>query len=166
MDWETQFAAIEDEIFSAHILQRDKEVADLITGEWSTSRLLDLVNGQNISVHLANGITFRGLLSQFANDWILVERQNGSVLISIQQIIGIEVAQLQIKPVKNSRWHWSHAFRWLQRQGEAVVVSRIDQSVVEGRIITVGKDYFALEKCGRSIELLPYRAVAFVGLAN
>lgn len=165
MDWEKQFAGIEEEAMSAHISQRDTEVADLISGEWSTSRLVDLINGQGISVQLANGIVFRGLLSEFAEDWILVERRNGSVLISIQQIMGIEVSQLRIKPIKSSRWNSSHALRWLQRQGEAVLVSRIDQSVVEGRIIAVGKDYFALEKRGQSLEVLSYQAVAFVASA-
>lgn len=165
MDWEKQFSGIEDEAISAHIWQRDIEVADLILGEWSTSRLLDLISGQNISVHLANGIVFRGLLIHFAKDWILIQRQHGSVLISSKQIIGIEVSQLQIRPIKNSRFHWSHAFRWLQRQGDEVAVSRIDQSVMEGRIVAVGSDYFALEKRGHKLELVPYRAVAFAGSA-
>ena len=166
MDWEKQFAGIENEALFAHLSQRDTEVADLISGEWSTSRWHDLVNGEYISVHLAHGIVFQGLLTEFANDWILIQRQNGSVLISSQQIMGIEVAKLKIKPTKENKWQWSHAFRWLQMQCAAVVVARIDQSIVEGRIIAVGKDYCALEKRGRNLELVSYSAVAYVGAAN
>ena len=153
--WERLFADLESRV------EGDGDLADLVEAERVAIALPDRLRaavGHAVSAR-AGGIQIAGVLLDVGQDWILIERRDGDVLVPLAAITRLSPLGAR-QPRAGIELPLASLLRALGRSG-AVAVCRAGEEDISGRILAVGADHLGVRtESGDSI--VPLAALSSV----
>lgn len=167
MRWNDLFADLEGQLGAAADAQFTADVADRTRGERASvpleSRLAAAV-GAHVSVTVSDGERVRGVLSEVAATWVLVNETGRQSLIPTGGIVavgGLPVRAIGLSVVAR-RLSIGHALRALSRDRAEVVLATVTEQQ-SGVIVQVGADYAELgDRQSHTTTVIPFTSMVRV----
>lgn len=163
------FEDLEQQAEGLELAERDTEVAELGTAEYSSVDLLSRLHGsvgRSLVVRLPHGMRVRGLLTRVGQDFCILEDDHAIWLVRPCSCLALDGlsrrAVIEAARTILSRLTLRSVLRRLAAEGTGCTVHLVDGDRLEGNAGRVGADFFELNGPGAGDAAVPFAAVAAV----
>jgi hypothetical protein len=161
--WERLFTDLEARVGDLELDDRDALVEELRAGDWAETSWRELLGGRVVLNVLGVGRVEGDVV--LANAHIVhIRGERLDQVVSASAVLSVVSSERRADAPTSvtAALGWGHVFRALRLAGDAIRVSRLDGTPLDGVVTVVGRDFVRLRTESGRDQLVPFDAVTTV----